>query len=154
MPSEKKQRPAKTKRDVAQAPDYPAPEARIGERIREKRTELGLNVEELARLTKEYDYTSEKRGITASTLRRYEYETGGFKPGAREICLLCDSLDVSADWLVRGIEPDANEESERAFMKALRDLMRDRENPLSGMSHHWKDAERPEKLRRAKLPDK
>ena len=88
---------------------YVSPEDGIGDRIAAKRKELGLNVEEFARLTREYDYREGGNGIAPSTLRRYEYKEGGFNPGAREICLLCDALGVSADWLIRGIEVKSND---------------------------------------------
>lgn len=143
---------------------HASPEDGIGERIKAKRTELGLNVEELARLTREYDYrvTEGAGGISASMLRRYEYKEGGSNPGAREICLLCDALDVSADWLVRGIET-RGETSKRKVADALFDavssVIQELENPLSDAkkeqnSEGWKNIERLEKLRRACLPGK
>jgi transcriptional regulator with XRE-family HTH domain len=140
------------------------PEAGIGARIKCKREALGLNVEELARLTREYDY-AEGRGISASMLRRYEYrpEDGGSNPGAREICLLCDALKVSADWLVRGIEPKREDTGPRkiadALFKAVSDVFVELSDQFSDTSTEHRDAqskemERNDKLRRARLPEK
>lgn len=74
------------------------PEDTIGDRIKTKRADLGLNFEELSRLCKEYDAAGD--GIAPNTLLRYE--SGKFKPGARELRILCDTLDVSANWLLLG----------------------------------------------------
>ena len=144
------------------ASGYVPPEKGVGGRIKEKREELGMNFEELARLTSEYDYTPVGRGITASTLRRYE--SGGFNPGAREICLLCDALDVSADFLVRGIEAVATQDTpvskaSNAFINAVLAIIEEHENPVGDMAEaknrvEWKQIERMEKLRRARLPSK
>lgn len=144
----------------------PPPEDGIGNRIKERRDELRLNVEELARLTKEYDFAV-KKGISPSTLRRYEYRTGGFKPGAREICLLCDALDISADWLVRGVRrSNGNEpaqEAFNAFMDAVKKIIATQNNPPDSVTQSKGNQrtqyiecedQRLERLRRAKLPEK
>lgn len=140
MPNSNKQ-PPKTKKSPPQyvggATPYAPPEDGIGGRIKAKRTELNLNVEELARLTESYDYRDhgEGKGISASMLRRYEYKEGGSNPGAREICLLCDALDVSADWLVRGIEPRNEETGKRktadAMFNAVSSVLSELQNPLA-----------------------
>jgi len=82
---------------------YVPPEAGIGDRIRKRREELGLTVEELSRVSRICDKRSEQQGLASSTIGRYEKHQ--MKPGAREIRILCESLGVSADWLVRGIQP-------------------------------------------------
>lgn len=160
--SEKKS--SKTKKNppqyVAGATSY-APEDGIGSRIKAKRTELSLNVEEFARLTKAYDYRDGGNGISASMLRRYE--SGGFNPGAREICLLCDALDVSADWLVRGIEVRNEETGKRkvadALFNAVSSVFSELQHPLSDTStehnrDQWKIMERITKLSEARRPNK
>lgn len=141
---------------------YVPPENGIAARIKKKREELGMNFEELARLTSEYDLTPGKRGITASTLRRYE--SGGFNPGAREICLLCDALEASADWLIRGMEAVATldapvSKASNAFVNAVMAIIEEHENPVGDMAgakkrEEEKQTERMEKLRRARLPSK
>lgn len=138
----------------------PPPEEGIGERIKEQRTSKGLNVEELARLTKEYDFREEGKGISASMLRRYEYKEGGAKPGAREICLLCDALDVSADWLLRGIMPKTDREAE-SLIDAFERFVKSRTHSTKQLRDQFEEgrtkqeiADREEKLRRARLPDK
>lgn len=144
----------------------PPPEDGIGDRIKERREELRLNIEELARLTKEYDFAG-KKGISPSTLRRYEYKTGGFKPGAREICLLCDALDISADWLVRGVVlSNANEpaqEAINAFLNAVKKIISTQggvpdtatqQKGTQRSKYVEGEDQRLERLRRAKLPEK
>lgn len=138
------------------------PEDSIAERIKAKRTELGLNVEELARLTKEYDYREGGGGISASMLRRYEYKVGGSNPGAREICLLCDAFGVTADWLVRGIETKSETSKRKvadSLFDAVSNVIRELENPFSDArkeqsAEQRKITERDEKLRRSRLPNK
>jgi len=145
--------------------EYVPPEETIRYRIKARRQELGLNVEELARLTEEYDYAAEtvgekakSRGISPSMLRRYEYdaENGGSKPGARELCLLCAALDVSADWLLLGEKPSDEKSpvqlAAMAFVDAVLTIQKERENPFSGRDRAWKSMERAEKLSRAKQP--
>jgi transcriptional regulator with XRE-family HTH domain len=144
----------------------PPPEDGIGNRIKSRREDLRLNIEELARLTKEYDFAG-KKGISPSTLRRYEYKTGGFNPGAREICLLCDALDVSADWLVRGVKrgnvDEPTQEAFNAFLDAVKKIISAQNKlPDSAMQQNKGQRaryiegpdERLERLRRAKLPEK
>ena len=82
------------------------PEDKIAERIKKRREELRLNYEELARLTALYDAPDYKKGLTPAMLARYEKGLEGkpVLPGARELRLLCDALDVPADWLLLGID--------------------------------------------------
>jgi transcriptional regulator with XRE-family HTH domain len=92
------------------------PEDKLGERLKLKRIALGLNYEQLARLTVEYDVpgvvgvpaeqSPGKKGLTAAMIARYERGVKGrpVMPGARELRLLCDALDVAADWLLYGRE--------------------------------------------------
>lgn len=155
--SEKQPPKAKNKSPhyVAGATPYAPPESGIGGRIKAKRTELNLNVEELARLTGLYDYRDQGKGISASMLRRYE--SGGFNPGAREICLLCDALDISADWLVRGIEA-RNEETGKqkaanALFNAVSNVFSELQHPLSDTSLEHKNDQRKAMERASKLSD-
>ncbi|MBU2699709.1 transcriptional regulator with XRE-family HTH domain [Sporomusaceae bacterium BoRhaA] len=48
---------------------------------------------------------AEKTGISRSNLNRYEKDE--VKPSADSIVILCDLYNVSTDWLLRGIEPQA-----------------------------------------------
>lgn len=140
----------------------PPPEDGIGERIKARREELRLNVEELARLTKQYDFAM-KKGISPSTIRRYEYKEGGFNPGAREIILLCDALDVSADWLVRGISQNTNQlaqEAFNAFLEAVQKIIAHQKNGTASQSggqrseYRESTEAREERLRMSKQTDK
>lgn len=97
----------------------PAPEKTIGTRIREKREGLGMNFEQLSALTREYD----AEGIAAVTLRRYEREEGGTLPGLRELRILCDALDVSSDYLLRGQAASELELRDRADWKDLKAIL-------------------------------
>lgn len=86
-------------------PKVPAPESGVGERIRVRRKEFDLSVEELAALTAKYDYEADYAdgsGVSVPTL--YRYEKGERLPGARELRLLCDALNVPPDWLLLGGE--------------------------------------------------
>jgi transcriptional regulator with XRE-family HTH domain len=163
--TDKKKQPLKSKENapvyLGGATPYVPPEDGIGGRIKAKRAELNLNVEELARLTGEYDYREhgKGKGISASMLRRYEYKEGGSNPGAREICLLCDALDVSADWLVRGIETRSEETCKRkaadALFNAVSGVFEELQNPFSDIStehqnDQWKTTERTIKLNNAR----
>lgn len=165
--TDSKKQPPKAKNTPPQyvggAAPYAPPEDGIGGRIKAKRTELNLNVEELARLTESYDYREhgKGKGISASMLRRYE--SGGFNPGAREICLLCDALDVSADWLVRGIGATNEETGKRkaadALFNAFSSVFEELQHPLSDTSREhqndqWKAVERTTKLSEARQPNK
>ena len=165
--TDKKKQPPKSKENApiyaGGAPPYTPPEDGIGGRIKAKRTELNLNVEEFARLTESYDYREhgKGKGISASMLRRYE--SGGFKPGAREICLLCDALDVSADWLVRGFEAAVTVTGKRkasdALFNAISSVFEELQHPLSDTSREhqneqWKITERTTKLSNARQTNK
>lgn len=75
------------------------PEAALGARLKAVRDHYGLNIDALARLTKATD-GRDQTGVSASALRRYEaYEA---LPTAREIRVLCDSLGLTANWLIFG----------------------------------------------------
>lgn len=80
-----------------------APEDSIGQRIAEKRTAKGLTHDGLSKLTKLFDEPS-KAGIGRTTIRGYEL--GQYKPGTREIRLLCEALEVSPTWLILGETAD------------------------------------------------
>lgn len=81
------------------APFGEAPEKLLGKRIQAARNHYVLSVDALSRLTKTYDET-EQRGVSASALLRYE--AGDALPAGRELRILCESLGVSADWLIFG----------------------------------------------------
>jgi len=100
--------------------DAPPPEEGIGDRIRERRKELDLSVEELASLTTMCSSGSEE-GISAPTL--YRYESKGSKPGARELRLLCEALNVSPSILLLGKEWDLEQESDAKIASILRSLV-------------------------------
>lgn len=74
------------------------PEDMLGERLRTIRESLNLTHDGLSKLTKAAD--QEGRGISRTTIRGYEL--GTFKPGAREIRILCQTLHKSPTWLLLG----------------------------------------------------
>lgn len=133
------------------------PEEGIGERIRIRRDELQLNYEELSRLTAEYDYWG-GAGLTPAMLARYEKGKDGkhVLPGARELRLLCDTLDVTADWIIRGVSIGSMGEYAHFSAKAVADLtvkLFDQINAykmFESPKESWETLERDEKLKQAR----
>jgi transcriptional regulator with XRE-family HTH domain len=78
----------------------PSPDDAIGTRIREKRDERQLNVSQLAERTKEV--SPDGKGLSRAVIAGYE--NGSYKPGTRELRILCSALEVSPNWLVFGRE--------------------------------------------------
>jgi len=76
----------------------PSPEDAIGRRIREKRDELLLNVSQLSERTK--SVSPDGKGLSRAVIAGYE--NGDYKPGTRELRILCDTLGVSPNWLIYG----------------------------------------------------
>ena len=151
------------KKQVENKFGYTPPENEIGLRVKNRRFELDLKVEELARLTQEYDYSEDKKGIAASSIHRYE--SGAFKPAMREIRLLCDALETSADWLIRGVSHELNQKnSQRAqaaehALKAIEIMIEEEKHFLTETNRKksqedWRANERRDKLSRAKNPNK
>ena len=138
---------------------YVPPEEQIGERIRQRREDvLGLNFEEFARLTTSYDHPDYVKGLTPTMLRRYETGVDGrpVMPGARELRILCEALDMSADWLILGVD-------DKAEGAQAKELLQNLNSALSAVSSWalnpgnvdpYKNFERQEKLRRARNPPK
>lgn len=131
----------------------PAPEEGIGARIRDARLRpvYDLSVEALSRLCKEFD--DQGQGITPTTLLRYEQ--GKVLPGARELRVLCDALDVSADWLLFGAENPMGI-SLAEGLHLLAEVIEDRKSyndPLRRIRGAI-DLVREEKIRLAKVPQK
>jgi len=131
-----------------------APEREIGARIKAKREKLGMNFEQLAALTREYD--PEAMGIAAVTLRRYERtDEGRSFPDLRALRILVDTLDVSADFLIMGRMPDAGElERWNMFKGLVRSIADEKGLPNAGSGDPYKAFERNEKLSRARLHTK
>lgn len=133
--------------------ESPPPEGEIGTRIREARLRpaYDLSIEALSRLCREYD--RQGQGITATTLLRYEQ--GKVLPGAREIRVLCDALDVSADWLVFGVENPMDITLSEG-LELLREVVEDRQNYNNPLRRRRGsiDMVRDEKIRFAKVPQK
>lgn len=104
---------AKTAPAAAPVEAQPLPEKGIGGRIKEARQDEknNLNIEALSRLSKMIDPVGQ--GITRTTLVRYE--SGEVLPGAREIRILCNALNVTADWLVMGRELQAEAQVDGAL---------------------------------------
>lgn len=151
MPTPKKH----SAKSGARLPTSPTPEQSIGVRIKSKREELGLNFEEFSALTKGYD----AEGIAAVTLRRYEREgDGATLPGIRELRILCDALDVTADYLLRARTAPEYEQQDSADWQDLKAIMaravkQDRLPGIEGPDPHAAFV-RQEMLRRARLHTK
>lgn len=92
------------------------PESKLGARVQTARNHFGLSVDALSRLTKATD-VHESRGVSSTALLRYE--AGEALPGARELRLLCDSLGVSADWLLTGNLAAGLDPAEHELLAAL-----------------------------------
>jgi transcriptional regulator with XRE-family HTH domain len=137
------------------AKDGDAPESLLGDRIRYARTNLGLKIEALSRLAKEYDVQGS--GISPTSISRYE--SGESLPGLREFRLIAESLDVSMTWLLYGTvdqEAPGISNEDFALLVALRTFVGSmKEDAGIGMkaSFDWHAAQnRMERLKRAKKP--
>lgn len=93
---------AKTAPAAAPVEVQPLPEKGIGGRIKaaRQRTENDLTIEALSRLCKLVDPVGQGIGRTALI----RYESGEVLPGARELRILSEALDVSTDLLIVGRE--------------------------------------------------
>jgi transcriptional regulator with XRE-family HTH domain len=104
------------------------PEAAIGARIRFARNRLGLSIEALARYTVNFD-RKKGRGISPTTILRYE--DGDPLPGARELRILCEALNVPTRWLLRGELENPGEDAEaQRLLAALDDYVNRRANEV------------------------
>jgi transcriptional regulator with XRE-family HTH domain len=79
---------------------YEVPEAAIGSRIRASREARGWSQSALADHSKELDPA--RKGVSRTVL--VGYEAGNFRPGAREIRILCETLGITPNWLIYGDE--------------------------------------------------
>lgn len=86
----------------------------IGQRVLEARTGLGWSQQALHTRSKWHD--PEGVGISRAVLSLYE--TGVNKPGAREICILCETLKITPNWLLFGSDSPAK--SLQASMEFMR----------------------------------
>ena len=75
----------------------------IGQRILEARSGLGWSQQAMHSRTKLHD--QEGLGISRAVLSLYE--TGVNKPGAREIRILCETLKITPNWLLFGVDSPA-----------------------------------------------
>lgn len=123
----------------------PPPEDGIGERIKEKRTDLKLSVEQLADLTKEWDF-HEGKGIPRSTL--YGYEAGTYKPAARELRLLAYALNVSPTYLLLSEEWDAEAAKNAKIASLLSNLIEEVKGSFLDKTNAWRNHEHSEKLKK------
>lgn len=138
------------------APSDQAPESRMPERLRVARTQLGLSIEALSRLCKDYDRTG--NGVSPPSISRYE--AGDSLPGARELRILCDALDVPPAWLLYGRLEDAGTvKAESELLRALDAYVRSKKDDVdiggSTVSETLKwhaQRERAERLSKARRP--
>jgi transcriptional regulator with XRE-family HTH domain len=94
-------------------PEPAMPEDGIGERIRKMRETLKLSQSQFHQRTKEAD--PEGKGVSRTVL--IGYESGKFKPGARELRVLCSTFGVTPAWLLLGVSKDFEQDLDEA--KAL-----------------------------------
>jgi transcriptional regulator with XRE-family HTH domain len=108
--------------NVSSPPDggFSPPEDEIGERIRATRKVLDISVDELAALTALCD---QRRGAGISRATIYAYEANDSKPGARELRILCEALDVSPNWLLLGQEWEDGKDGDATIARTLRMLL-------------------------------
>lgn len=97
------------------------PEDGIGDRIRSAREGRGLSQTALAGRTKMVDSTG--KGVARTVL--VGYEAGNFRPGAREIRLICQALSITPNWLILGAETSTSQASmelvrQRDWIAAMR----------------------------------
>lgn len=132
------------------------PESRMNERLRTARTQLALSVEGLSRLTKEYDLGG--NGVSSASITRYE--AGDSLPGARELRVLCDSLEVPPVWLLYGKLENAGASSiDQELLRALDAFVRARKDDVNlggatllGLGEWYAKEERAQRLARARKP--
>lgn len=140
--------------DVSGGSRYAPPELEIGERIKKRRKELGLSVEELAALTAWFDHEAkyaEGSGISSPTL--YRYESGGSKPGARELRILSEALNCSPSILLLGEEWDKEVQRSIKLASMLKDLLKEAQGPgLFSPSNHSRDEMHAAKLAKVRQP--
>ncbi|RTL53456.1 MAG: XRE family transcriptional regulator [Rhodocyclaceae bacterium] len=87
--------PGKAKATTAES-SITVPEDGIGDRIREAREALGMTQTGLAGRSKVIDPKGD--GIARTVI--VGYEAGTHKPGARELRILCETLNVTPNWLL------------------------------------------------------
>lgn len=95
------------------------PEDGIGDRIREARESMGLTQVGLATRTKLVDPNGE--GVSRTVI--IGYEAGTYKPGAREIRILCEALSITPNWLLyRQETPFEATQASMNFMRGTNDV--------------------------------
>lgn len=93
---------------------HDVPEDGVGSRLRAAREARGISQTALAEHSKSVD--PDRKGVSRTVI--VGYESGQFKPGAREIRILCESLVVTPNWLIYG--SDFAGGAEQASMEAVR----------------------------------
>lgn len=112
-----------TAKSRARAGKLPAPEKGLGERLRSAREQSGLSQLGLSELTKKLD--PEGQGISRTVLTGYE--KGTFLPGTRELRVLFDSLQLTPNFLILGIQaPVRNDKYTQQIMSGKELLARAR----------------------------
>lgn len=91
-----------------------APEDGIGSRLRAAREARGFSQTAVATRTKMQD--PKGQGVSRTVI--LSYEAGKFKPGARELRMLCEVLSVTPNWLIYG--SDSAHEAAQASMETVR----------------------------------
>jgi transcriptional regulator with XRE-family HTH domain len=93
---------------------HDVPEDGVGSRLRAAREARGISQTALAEHSKSVD--PDRKGVSRTVI--VGYEAGQFKPGAREIRILCEALLVTPNWLIYG--SDFAGGTEQASMEAVR----------------------------------
>lgn len=116
---------------IVSSPRKPVPEDGIGERLKDAREARQWTQSVLSVRTKLADPNGE--GVSRTVL--VGYESGKYKPGAREMRLLAEALHVTPNWILYGMEKpfraslpsmaflQGDDEFEKAFRIALAMLL-------------------------------
>jgi len=98
------------------------PEDGLGERIRQRREEKNFTQEALSVLTKSKYIDPECKGVSRPAI--VGYEKNSTLPGARELRILAEALDVTPSWLVLGrYDTRRTEDTATVLIEILRDFV-------------------------------
>jgi transcriptional regulator with XRE-family HTH domain len=101
--------------EAPEGASFEVPEDGIGGRIRATREARGWSQTDVSNMSKELDPA--RKGVSRTVL--VGYEAGQFRPGAREIRILCETLNVTPNWLIYGDDDFAGGTTQTS-MEALR----------------------------------
>lgn len=77
--------------------------SKFPERLKDIRNKMGMAQKQFSKYV----------GLSYGTIQNYEY--GLTKPSCENLCILCNALNVSADYLLGLVETSSNEKSDIAY---------------------------------------